>query len=163
MVSKNCAACGKEFWFYPSRKTAETCSRECRTLYKYQRASEKVRKMSDVECAWFAGMFDGEGSIVQTQRKRTPEGSFRIQITNTVIEVLEQAEKFTGVGRVNVQYRKNQNPRHSVAYTWTVAAGPALEILRQIRPWLIVKAERADAVLEGRSFERQGRWDHLYS
>lgn len=118
--------------------------------------------MSDVECAWFAGMFDGEGSIVQTQRKRTPDGSFRIQITNTVIGVLEQAKKVTGVGRINVQYRKNQNPKHAVAYTWSCAAGEALEILRQVRPWLIVKAERADAVLECRSFDRQSRWDDIY-
>ena len=118
--------------------------------------------MSEGECMWFAGLFDGEGSIVQTQRKRTPNGSCRIQVVNTVMPLLERIQEYTGTGRINSLPRKINNPKHADAYVWSAGTGPALEILRQVRPWLIVKAERADAVLEGRNFDRQSRWDNIY-
>lgn len=111
---------------------------------------------------WLAGLFDGEGSIVIAQRKRTPTGHFRIHVTNTVVPLLERIKEYTEVGDIKLLSRKEKNPRHSDAYIWVVGGGKALEVLRQIRPWLIAKADRADAVLEGRSFERQSRWDDIY-
>jgi hypothetical protein len=163
MIEKICLACGDKFNIFPSWEgKVVCCSRNCRTQYSYQLAAKEVRQMSEPEIAWLAGLFDGEGSIVQTQRTRTPEGSIRIQVTNNVIAILEQIQEFTGVGRINVQSRKENNPRHGETYTWSAGTGYALEILRQIRPWLIVKAERADAVLGGRSFDRQSRWDDIY-
>lgn len=116
--------------------------------------------MSEPEIAWFAGLFDGEGSIVRAQRIRTPIGHIRIEIYNCVRPLLERVVEYTGVG--DVRERKVTNPKHSRSYYWVVGGGKAIEILRQVRPWLIVKAERADAVLEGRSFPRQSRWDDIY-
>lgn len=163
MIEKVCKACGEKFGIYPSWEgKVVCCSRACRTEYSYQLAAKEVRQMSEGEARWFAGLFDGEGSIVQTQRTRTPEGSCRIQVTNTVVELLEQIQEYTGVGRINTQLRHVNNPRHATAYTWSAGHGHAREILRQVRPWLIVKAERADAVLEGRIFGRQTRWDSIY-
>lgn len=118
--------------------------------------------MSEGEIAWFAGLFDGEGSIILAHRKRDDSKAFRIQISNNVVELLEQVHDYTGVGRITKVSRSTTNPRHATSYVWSASTGEALEILRQVRPWLIVKAERADAVLEGRIFGRQTRWDSIY-
>jgi hypothetical protein len=117
--------------------------------------------MSEGERMWFAGLIDGEGSIILSQRKRaSPEKHFKIQVYNNVRPLLERVVEYTGVGII--RERQPKTPRHSLAYFWTVNSGEAAEILRQVRPWLIVKAERADAVLEGRMFPRQPRWDGYF-
>ena len=117
--------------------------------------------MSKEEIAWFAGLFDGEGSIVLARRDRyAGSKAARIVIYNNVLELLERIIEFTGVGVIHE--RKSKNPKHADSYYWQCGGGEAMAILRQVRPWLIVKAARANAVLEGRTFERQTRWDGMY-
>lgn len=118
--------------------------------------------MSPAEIAWFAGLLDGEGSIILAHRNRDGSRAFRLQISNTVVPLLERIREYTGVGVIRETTRSVQNPKHARGYIWTVNTGEGLEILRQVRPWLIVKADRADAVLEGKSFDRQSRWDDIY-
>lgn len=109
---------------------------------------------------WFAGLFDGEGSVILSQRSLPGGGSVRIEITNTVRALLERAREVVGAGYITVKPSKNQ--RHQDKMIWTLYGGAALEVLRQVRPWLIVKAERADAVLAGETFARLERWDRIY-
>lgn len=116
--------------------------------------------MTEVEAAFFAGLFEGEGSIILTQRNRPGGGTVKITIANTFIPLLERAREIAGVGPIRV--REQANPIHLPAGTWETNGESALEILRQIRPFLISRAERADAVLAGKSFPRQSRWDRVY-
>lgn len=163
-IAKHCPGCDQDFQVYPSHHYVTCCSRECSGKYQRVRAAQTVHRMSEPEIAWFAGLFDGEGSIVRSQRSyKNGTGHFRIQITNTILPLLERARDFTGVGFIRLRKMSKKNPRWTDCYLWEVGPGEALEILRQVRPWLIVKAERADAVLEGRSFPRQARWDSIYS
>lgn len=158
---KTCLNCGDKFLVWPSQDYQECCSRSCAVSFGMARAAEAVRTMADVEVAWFAGLFDGEGSVVMKHRARA-RGSVYISITNTVLPLLEKVRTFTGVGRIEFKPVSEKNPKHADCYTWICGGTQAREILRQVRPWLIVKAERADAVLEGRIFPRQSRWDDLY-
>ncbi|MFI1165639.1 LAGLIDADG family homing endonuclease [Streptomyces sp. NPDC020801] len=117
--------------------------------------------MTDAECAWLAGVFDGEGSIVA--RKRQQDGDCRniaISIVNTSKPLMEQVLAFTETGWL--QGRQPKNPNHLYQWTWTVHGATAIELIRRMRPWLTAKAERADAALEGRSFPRLPRWEKVY-
>lgn len=152
--------CTKQFFVYPSHRYQQACSRECHEVHLKHAAELRVSFMSEPEIAWFAGLFDGEGSIVLAKRNSENSKAARIIIYNTVRELLEQVIRFTGVGVIHE--RKSKNPRHADSYYWQCGGGEAVAILRQVRPWLIVKADRADAVLSGESFERQSRWDDIY-
>jgi hypothetical protein len=157
-ANPECPLPGGKFRTYPSHHYVKTCSRECSNAWRRRQAQQRVREMSQGECMWFAGLFDGEGSIIRA-RNRTA-GHFRIQVYNCVRPLLERIVEYTGVGYI--RERSVTNPRHSPSWVWDVGAAEALEILRQVRPWLIVKAERADAVLSGKTFPRQARWDLIY-
>lgn len=123
--------------------------------------SADMRQMSDVEAAWLAGLFDGEGSIVLVNRRRAQQRpQYVIHVYNTYRPLVERIVEVTGLNNTSV--RESKNPRHATAYKWSCAGADAVSILRRMRPWLLVKAERADAVFEGRTFERQSRWDDIY-
>lgn len=111
---------------------------------------------------WFAGLFDGEGSITLTNRRRANGGSVKISIANTHLPLLERAVEVAGVGQVH-EKRTKAEAHHLDAYWWDCTGAAALEVLRQIRPWLLSRSERADVVLAGGWFPRQARWDHLYA
>lgn len=159
-IRKECPVCGQVFSVSPSLDRVVCCSTACAGLLKRGTAMESVRTMTDADCAWFAGLFDGEGSIILTQRRRVSGGSVKITITNTNHEILERVREVTGMGVIR------ENPKraahHLDQWTWEVASAANLEILRQVRPWLIVKADRADAAIAGESFPRQSRWDSIY-
>jgi len=159
-IEKRCPACDGLFKVPPSRSAAVCCSVPCAAAYKRNIGREGVREFSEADAAWLAGLFDGEGSIVLSERSRPGGGSVRIQISNTYMPLLDHVRAVTGVGYVHV--RKSRNPRHSDSMWWTVHGGAALKILWRMRPWLIVKAERTDAVLAGKTFPRLERWDRIY-
>lgn len=129
-------------------------------LKKRSAAVESVRQMTEGEAMWFAGLFDGEGSITLTDRRRTGGGTVKISIANTCRPLLERAHEVAGVGPIRFTVRPD--PNHLDIGIWETLGASALEILRQIRPWLISRAERADAVLAGKTFPRQARWDRVY-
>lgn len=160
-VAKICPGCGEEFRRSPSVAARDTCcSKACANELRKNATSGNLKDMSEGEIGWLAGLMDGEGSIVLLNRGRPGKGSIRIQIANTYVPLIQRILEVTGVGVVVTHSMKN--PKHKTGYTWTVGSGDARELLRRMRPWLLVKAERADAVAEGRSFPRQSRWDHIY-
>jgi hypothetical protein len=169
-INRECPVCGASFAVFPSQRKI-ACSREHGVIYRLmsgsyaggERSLWEVRKMSDAECAWFAAALDGEGCIVAQNRNKYPSSSFRIQLTNTCIPFLERAIEYTGVGYIRHTYKPDSSTGHKDGYNWyCCVTSQATEILRQVRPWLIVKAERADAVLQGKTFPRQSRWDGIY-
>jgi hypothetical protein len=145
---------------YPSQSHVACCSKRCMGINAQINAVAKVRQMSDEEAAWFAGLFDGEGSVIITQRRRPGGGYVRITISNTCLPLLERAHELAGVGPIHAKPPPLMH--HLDAWEWRLGGASALEILRQIRPWLISRAERADAVLAGELFPRQARWDRVY-
>lgn len=91
--------------------------------------------------AYFAGLFDGEGSASVILHKRKAYYAL-VQITmldNPVI--VEMAQALGG----NVNYHHAKSGKKTVRAIWNgQSCGP---MLRALRPYLRVKADRADAVL----------------
>lgn len=126
------------------------CSKRCRD----EGETETLRIMSDTEIAWLAGMFDGEGHIsVKVALSENALGP-KIQVTNTCRAILDRIRNVTGVGHITARTR--QNPRWKQTYDWRATNRNAVRILVAIRPWLIEKAERADAVIKNNSGLIQG-------
>jgi hypothetical protein len=100
--------------------------------------------MTEVEAAWLAGLFDGEGSIV-CSRGSDIRRSIRITVTNTRFELLEHLREVVGTGAIIVQPRREAH--HSPTWYWLCHSDNARELLRQMQPWLIVKRERAAEAL----------------
>ena len=102
--------------------------------------------MHELELAWAAGFFDGEGS---TNISKTRTGWYlRISIIQNDREVLDRFHKaLAGLGKVTGpnQYSYNKNPW----YSYSLTGSKAHEALNLLFPYLSsVKREQALAVIK---------------
>jgi hypothetical protein len=143
-----CPVCGKEFQVggtgRPKYKQ-KYCSGECQAVG--QTYQPKPRTMSELEVAWLAGLFDGEGSIILKKRSRPNSLSSRITITNTFYPLLERVIEVTGTGKLYEMTRYKPDPSHARSWNWQCNGSNARLVLEQLLPWLIVKKERAEIIL----------------
>jgi len=99
---------------------------------------------SVAELAYVAGFFDGEGCITISTKKNTNYFRLTVQISQTDLSVLEWiASRFGG----SVHNHGKQKERCKKTWIWFIGSFQAHEFLRVIRPYLIVKAERADIAM----------------
>jgi hypothetical protein len=106
--------------------------------------------MAGVSAEYAAGFFDGEGSI--RMRHQQFKGRMRwilaVDIGQNDRRPLDAlAARWGG----QVRERKEYRSRNGVHYSWRVTTAQAHVFLCDIRPFLIVKAEAVDIVLEMRS------------
>ena len=105
--------------------------------------------MKPTDRAYLAAMVDGEGSIILLKRPSGDVKSFRLQVTNTYIPVLEWCKTVTGLGAYQVKSKAGRQQAHHLACgAWAVYGVKAASVLRQILPYMQIKRERALAALE---------------
>lgn len=100
--------------------------------------------MSDTEAAWFAGIFDGEGTIRWGRANNVRTVS--LMITNTSFDLIDKIREVTGTGLVTDK-KGTGSPKHSPARTWTCHGINSQRLLAQIEGWLIVKKHGARVAL----------------
>ncbi len=133
-----CSQCGESFHPLNGRaKTMRFCSTSCRD----EAATRPLRDMSAEECAWLAGLFDGEGHIGIGRQLSQRSRGVKIQITNTNRELLEEVQRVTGVGYITTRYRESE--KHRPTHDWYTSGRNARRILDVISPRLIVKRDKA--------------------
>lgn len=91
--------------------------------------------------AYLAGFFDGEGSITIVVR------SLRVNIAQVNPRPLMMLRNRFG-GQIAFVKRSDKNPRHRDIHVLNITSYLAAEMLRQLRPYLIVKADQADLAIE---------------
>ena len=101
--------------------------------------------MSIAEAAWLAGFFDGEGSLFpytgDNGRGKRYLG-WGMSISNTNHASLQQCQSFTGSGSV---VPKPVPPSNKPHWIWLVRRQRDIaSIARQLRPYLVVKADAVD-------------------
>lgn len=100
-----------------------------------------------LELAYFAGFFDGEGSIsILEHTKPTGYRYMRllVQVGCTNLEVLEWFQlRFGG----NI-YNHKRNGNRKQCYTWQLHSRMAANALMLMQPYLLVKVEQARLALE---------------
>ena len=103
--------------------------------------------LSDVEAAYIAGLFDGEGSIslVRTRKNRWP--SPQVAIASNDREVLEWLRTRMGG---SISTKAPRQPTHSISYDWRLTDRRALDFLQAIRRYLLIqrKIRRIDLLLK---------------
>lgn len=100
----------------------------------------------EIELAYLAGFFDGEGCITLSGPSRLWDGSrggvgrsLVLKVTNTDRASLEPWERWGG-GIVAYRPRGNRLP----CWRWACRGQQAVDCLRELRPYLRVKARQAD-------------------
>lgn len=154
--AKTCRWCGEDFKVTRSSlkqgddiKNARNqhCSLACSQLARFKMDSDP-RLLSDEEAAYLAGIMDGEGTIIPVKDK-DGEGNrslWRAIISNTDREMLGWCRERTG-GMGSISERKRQKEEHTLCYGWQMYSAEALILLRQIRPYMKIKAEEADRAI----------------
>ncbi|KYH32862.1 hypothetical protein CLTEP_22290 [Clostridium tepidiprofundi DSM 19306] len=97
--------------------------------------------MTEEEKSYIAGIIDGEGSIMLIKFHSNQYPSPCISISSTTIELLEWIKFKTKVGTINK--KKNYNPqKHKKSYTYCVKYNDAINLLKEIEPYLIIESKR---------------------
>jgi hypothetical protein len=123
------------------------------------------------ELAYVAGLIDGEGyiGIMALRMARVKRGIYHTPVVKLVVTDIATIDFLMGRfgGYRSVRNFPN-NPYYQTAYGWEVKnCQPVIAFLKEVRPWLRIKAQQADVVLEfceGRTqrFGRNGISDAEY-
>lgn len=76
---------------------------------------------------------------------RRDAAALALMVSNTYVPLLEWVVEQTGVG--HIQNTREANERHKASYFWRCNSDAADSVIRQIRPYLIVKAEQAELAI----------------
>lgn len=151
-IKKVCAACGKEFAVaakrtsrYAAPHEQRLCSNDCQQAARYRRGRES-RDLSIAEAAYLAGIMDGEGSVMIVSRGGGRSLSALLSVTNTKYPMLQWIIDRTMVGLINRQYQETS--KRSETWFWRCWGDGALMVLRQIKPYLVIKGEQASLAID---------------
>ena len=159
---KICPICGEKFETggRAGKKTKIFCSNECSFKARY-RSGIKCKKLNEKDASYIAGFIDGEGSIF-IYRRSPKEKSYGIRVTVAQsikgISILEWLKEITGVGSIIT--REPEKKHHSKGAQWACNSEAAETLLEQVLPYLKLKVEQANMVLE---FQRKLRDPKLKS
>jgi len=112
--------------------------------------------------AWVAGFFDGEGSVI-VEYSKSPESirgwrtSLHATLTQTSLPCLELVQQKLG-GTIKVSDNRTEDTRRwAVQYTWSVRNQHAIQFLKKIAPYSIVKKTQIDLALTYPMFDNRGK------
>jgi hypothetical protein len=118
--------------------------------------------------AWAAGFFDGEGCVIVeiSKAKRCRHGfrtALHASVTQTSRPCLELFLKHFGGSIKTYGHRTPRGRRWAVQYTWVARNENAVNFLRAIQPYTIVKQEQVNTALkyplaasDGKKYGRTG-------
>lgn len=100
--------------------------------------------MTPEECAYIAGIIDGEGSIMLCKFHKNQHPSPCISIASTTLELLTWVHSTTKLG--TIKSKKNYNTsKHKNSYTYVVKYNDCLKLLEKIFPYLVIESKRKRA------------------
>lgn len=121
------------------------CSPRCAHLIQTQLCA----RMKPTDRAYLAALVDGEGSIIFMKRPDGSIKSFRLQVTNTYVPVLEWCQVVTKLGSYQVKSKAGRQEAHHLACgAWAVYGVKAASVLKQILPYMQIKREKAVQALQ---------------
>lgn len=107
----------------------------------------------DYKNAYLAGIIDGEGTINLT--KYTVNGVPQITIYNTDLRLLRWIENNFG-GHINLGHAKPRTKKRKLGYKLRIFGDKAVNILRMVHPYLLLKKEHAELVILWKLIKGQG-------
>ncbi len=111
-----------------------------------------MNNISEIEKAYFAGLFDGEGSIsiakYQGKNNRTPVFLLSVVITQSNQDFLQLWQTRFAIGSIYEHTKRFNNPKWSKYFDWRLTSVNALVLLEVLLPYLILKREEANIAIE---------------
>lgn len=113
---------------------------------------------SEVDRAWMAAMFDGEGCIgirkfssYREEKRQVYQDGFVVYtvVTNSDIDLLDRCIGIAGFGKARIkQQRSGMTDKRGIrsrrdSYGWRLDGNAAVEVIRGIYPYLIAKKKQA--------------------
>ena len=106
----------------------------------------------EIDLAWAAGFFDGEGCVILRKVKNTYAVRIAVsQVNPTPIK------RFKDMFGGHISYQKSKNPNWSAQWKWEQDSKSASETLRLLQPYLCVKHDVVALALEFQKLKRKGR------
>jgi hypothetical protein len=103
--------------------------------------------LTPAELGYIAGIVDGEGSISLAHCSARASGVYvypLVRVANTDKGLIDWLDEKVGVGHTGYVSKLHLGCKD--VYHWAIASNEAYELLVKIRPYLVVKAHRADIV-----------------
>lgn len=111
---------------------------------------QELKMSTDLELAWAAGFFDGEGCIYLRNDKRDSRWQLLLGLAQVDKAPLEDFQRIVGgVGYITKSHRGKGNQRS--CWTWQAASKNAGDVVELLLPFLRVKQSQAVAALEFRA------------
>ncbi len=106
-----------------------------------------VRALTNAEAAYIAGIVDGEGTVSLVRHHRGEHRRPVVSVANTERDLLTYLQQTIGAGRITSKCIAKDH--HTPSFVFAIYSRQALELLRQIRPYLRThKRMRAQLLLE---------------
>lgn len=101
--------------------------------------------MNEVDIAWAAGFFDGEGCIhVHIRKAREHRRGYSYQLTTTAAQITPiPLDKLKAIFGGKVYTLNSTGPNRRICYQWYLGGRSAIEFLRTVLPYLTVKHDEA--------------------
>lgn len=96
--------------------------------------------------AYSAGLIDGEGYIGIQEAGGSFQVRLKVAMTDKGLSALRHLMRVHG-GRLD-KPRDPKDGRSRISYTWRLNGQTAIQVIRELRPMLLVKAQAADVALE---------------
>lgn len=116
--------------------------------------------VTETEIAYLAGILDGEGCLTIELRKGTGKYEGRrytrplVHVVNTDLGLLAWIQERFG-GRINPQPVGKASERAKPCYRLTWHNATAVDLVRVVQPYLVIKGRQADALIR---FSATGNW-----
>jgi hypothetical protein len=112
-------------------------------------------KMNEIELAWAAGLFEGEGTVRINKPGVRNWGHVAVSVVNTDRQVVDWFQaRWPGYMRPATGLREDQRD----AWVWVIAARRAIAFLEQIKPFVVRDAVR-EKISVAIDFQQQKRND----
>ena len=106
-----------------------------------------TNKLNSIDAAYIAGIIDGEGTVTLSRKHKSENRQLSITISNTEICLLDYILKAIGAGKIT--NKRISKPHHTPSYTYAIYNRQALDLLKQIEPYLkTYKLKRASLIIE---------------
>lgn len=116
--------------------------------------------MTSTDAAYLAALIDGEGNIVIARickKGYSPSYSVRVVVSNTNRRLMEWCEK-RGATTKPTKRKTGSWPMRRPGYVAVWTTRKAVEILRHVLPYLVIKVEQAETALALDAVNREKKW-----
>jgi hypothetical protein len=106
----------------------------------------EVNELRAVDAAYIAGLIDGEGTVSLLRKHKQDNRQLVVSVCNTERPMLDYLLAAIGAGKITG--KRTYAAQHAPSYTYAITNRHALDLLRQVSPYLrTYKAQRAAMLL----------------